>query len=398
MIGAHRSTTGEFSVRRDEAPLRRVNPSGEVRWVARYTGQDGKRRSAGTYDKKGPCRRPGDRCCAAHAIDSAYQDEKAGAAKHQQRGTISVYARQWLRDHPRSDRTDAEYEKRLRKLLPLDLGAGPLGDMLFADVERPHAVKLVDTLLRGGYAVNGVKSRIGTLSSMWQDALDDGWTKAANPFMGVKVRANDPRATKPKREVVILSFEQMHRLAAHAGQHEPMIRLLSDCGLRLGEMLPLHASDLKLKAGACDEAPACRVTGPHVHLRRRAWCSREYEGTKTGKRVAPLAPELAAMLGARVGGPVPLIGDALVFPNPNGRIWWEADFYRQVWYPAREAAGLEGVTPHMLRHAWVSHIRAAGIDVAAAAAAAGHTVETATRVYTHDVGGAHDQMRKVVGA
>jgi hypothetical protein len=43
--------------RRRETPLKRTNPSGKDVWVARYTGPDGKRRSAGTYcRKRGPRR------------------------------------------------------------------------------------------------------------------------------------------------------------------------------------------------------------------------------------------------------------------------------------------------------------------------------------------------------
>jgi integrase len=60
---------------------------------------------------------------------------------------------------------------------------------------------------------------------------------------GVKVRANDPRATKPRREPRVLSFEEMHEFAAVACSHEAMIRAFSDCGLRLGEVLGLERAD-----------------------------------------------------------------------------------------------------------------------------------------------------------
>jgi hypothetical protein len=59
-------------VRRRESPIKRANPSGEVVWVARYTGRDGRRRIAkptwndgkGTFDRKHEAQR---------AIDEAYE-------------------------------------------------------------------------------------------------------------------------------------------------------------------------------------------------------------------------------------------------------------------------------------------------------------------------------------
>ena len=46
--------------RHRETPTKRRNPSGDVRWVARYTNRDGQRMKAGTFKLKGPCRSPVD--------------------------------------------------------------------------------------------------------------------------------------------------------------------------------------------------------------------------------------------------------------------------------------------------------------------------------------------------
>ena len=56
-----------------EAPVKRQGKRG-VRWIARYTNIDGKRVSAGTFERKGPCRERSQHsdCCAQHAIDAAY--------------------------------------------------------------------------------------------------------------------------------------------------------------------------------------------------------------------------------------------------------------------------------------------------------------------------------------
>lgn len=85
----------------------------------------------------------------------------------------------------------------------------------------------------------------------------------------------------------------------------------------------------------------------------------------------------------------------LLFSTRTGRLWQESNFHAEVWGRAVREVGVKA-TPHDLRHSWVSYIRAAGVDVADAAAAAGHTVETASKVYTHALGRSFDGMRRAV--
>lgn len=384
-------------MRRDEHPLRRKNPSGEYVWVARYTTANGKRRSAGTFEKKGPCRQPADdgRCCAQHAIYAAYEADRLAPAAQTSGDPVTVrtYAeKHWLRLHPRSDRSDVNLASRIKQALPVDCGDGPLGSMLFGDVERRHAVKLIDVMLRDqGRAAQGAKGILATLSAMWQDALDDGWARTANPFMGHRIRKSDPRITKPAREPRVLSWREAHALTRAAGKDEPVLRVMCDCGLRIGEALALYREDVKL-GQRCDEAD-CAVEGPHLHVRRKLWRGRVLPGTKTVIRTAPIPPVLEGMLRSMP----PRIDTPVLFATASGKPWWEMEFRRSVWNLAVARAGLGPVRPHDLRHSWVSAIRAAGIDVADAASAAGHTVDTASRVYTHSLGRSYEQMRKAVG-
>jgi integrase len=50
-------------------------------------------------------------------------------------------------------------------------------------------------------------------------------------------------------------------------------------------------------------------------------------------------------------------------PAPTGRLWRERNFYRDVWYPAQKASGLD-IRPHEMRHSWLTHLRVAGVDEA----------------------------------
>lgn len=391
MIGAHVNSMGEYTMRRNEKPLRRVT-NGRVRWVARATGKDGHRKSYGTFDVKGPCRAPeaNGSCCAQHRIHWAYEQDTARPEKV---GTVRAYAGVWLKEHPRSERSNRALQGRVDAVLDENLGDGRFGDMLFADVERKHAVKLREVLLvRQGRALRGARSVIGAVNTMWLDALDDGWTRTQSPFLRLKIKASDPRIRKAARKPRLLSWERICAIAAAGGEHAPMLLVLGECGVRIGEALAVQRCDVKLGAGPCDEQE-CVAIGPHLHFRRKAWDGSTYDGTKTTERVAPITQALAVLLG-RV---TPIAPDGLMFPRPGGGVWWDANWRRDVWAPATEAAGEAGVNPHDFRHSWVSRMRAAGLDVADVAETAGHSVDTATRVYTHSLGRSHDAMRAVNG-
>jgi hypothetical protein len=77
---------------------------------------------------------------------------------------------------------------------------------------------------------------------MAEDAITDELTDV-NASKGARVRSNDPRARKHRREPRVFTFDQMHAFAAAAGGWEPLVRVISDCGLRLGEVLGLDRAD-----------------------------------------------------------------------------------------------------------------------------------------------------------
>jgi hypothetical protein len=66
--------------RRRERPIKRTNPSGREVWVARYTGRDGKRKSAGTYSRRHEAQ---DAIDAAHAAEERGVPETVGRAAQQ---------------------------------------------------------------------------------------------------------------------------------------------------------------------------------------------------------------------------------------------------------------------------------------------------------------------------
>lgn len=362
--------------RRHEKPLPRTNPSGKRVYVARWTDRYGRRRSAGTYELKRE---------AQDAIDAAYDAESSGHLGGTR--TIGDYAEHvWLQRHPRTERTQVCYETRLRAVLDVKIERRKVRDWTLSEFRRRQAVQLLDVLLREQKrAAAGAKGILLALSAMYADAIEDDEIEA-NPFVGMRVRASDPRVQKAPRKPTVVSFEDLHRFAAACGPYETMVRVLSDCGLRIGEMFPLERADY-------DDG--------WLEVRKTAWRGRVWQGTKTdhgeahaGRRV-PVPPTLQQML-----ADLPRrIDTRLMFPSPTGHLWGR-EFYRVVWEPAQKATGLV-IRPHDMRHSWVSLLRTAGVDPTYLASISGHTALTATQIYTHvtpDPGGKRaQQARDAIG-
>lgn len=348
-----------------ESPIKRINPSGKVRWRARYTAPDGRRVWVGTFDTKRE---------AQDAIDAAY-------GQPARRDTVGAYAADWTARYPRSERTNRTNDGRVRQVLEVRVDGRPLRDWPLVELRRRHALELVDRMLRDqGRATTGAVNILRALSAMAEDAITDELI-GTNPFKGVRVRRSDPRAVKRPRESRVLSWAQMHAFAAAAGPHEPMIRMLADCGLRIGELLALRRDLQDLKDGV-------------FVVNGSAWEGRVIASSeeKDHDRVGPIPPGCLALLGQMP----PRIDSPWLFPTKTGRLWQINNFYREVWRPAREASSID-CSPHDFRHSWVTNLSAAGIDVADLADMAGHSVETAQQRYRHALRRSFDLVREAIG-
>lgn len=382
-----------------EQPLRRVNPSGEVVYVARVTDKDGKlviykpewNRRRGTFARQGDAQR---------AINEFYEQ---GQPKESE--TVGAYFETWTERHPRAERTNDTNEHRIERVLDVEVDGRKLRDWPYRELKRKHALALVDHMLREqGRAKNGAVNILRALSAMTEDAITDEAAEV-NFVKGVRIRSTDPRIQKQGRPARVFTFEQMHVFAGcgvteagpikPARDYRPMLRTFTDTMMRLGEVLPLERGDLFFDS--CGD-PSCRASGAHFHVTKTAHEGRVSQGTKNDHgeavagRVAPCPPTLERMLRTMPTR----IDSALLFPTPMGKVWTERNFYREVWHPAREAAELD-IRPHDCRHSGISHLLAAGIDKADLADTAGHTVETMHSRYTHPLGKSFEQIRRMIG-
>lgn len=394
--------------RRRERPLKRINPSGKEVWVARFTNREGRRKSAGTFARQGPCpaELPGTEpdCCAQHAIDAAYAAEEASRT-FAAGMTLAEYGELWPDRHPRPERTADSHATRLRAALKIPAEGRPLGEWPYRELKRRHMVSAVDHMLRReGRAVKGAVGIRNTLSAMTEDAITDE-VADVNFAKGFPIRANDPRVKKPAKKARIWTFDQLKEFAAagraeirrvtpkprskdgetryySAVNYEAVLITLALCNFRIGEVFALLRSEMDL------EQAMFYPTGNAYKgvITRGDTAEKKHEGE------VPIPPSVASPLSELP----PRIDTKLLFPTPKGTVWHDSTFRRDVWKPAQIASELP-IKPHECRHSYVTHLRAAGVDPADLAAVTRHDIDTATRHYTQPLGRSMDLIREIIG-
>ena len=264
---------------RRESPTKRRNPSGEVVWVARYTGRDGKRQSPSRPGTAAREPSPG------RATRSGRSTRPTGSRDHPD--TLGAYFATWTERHPRSERTNATNEHRIGRVTDVEVEGIALKDWPLRELRRRHALVLVDHMLTTeGRATTGAVGILRSLSAMAEDAITDEVCDL-NPFKGIRIRANDPRAKKKRRPIRVFSFEEMHRFAKAAGRYEALVRTFTDTGMRLGEVLAPPPRRLRRRD---PPGPPHRPRGPDP----RGHQDRPRRGGRWPRRPRPRDPRLDA--------------------------------------------------------------------------------------------------------
>ena len=318
---------------------------------------------------------------AQAAIDAAYAAESTTPTRTD---TLGGYVALWRKIHPRSERTNTDNAWRIGVVLAMELEGLELRHWPMSDLRRRHALAVQAKLLEQGRAAEGATGILRAMSAMVNDAIDDE-VADQNPWLRLGVRLNDPRVKKAPRPKRMWTMQQMHGFAAAAGADKPMIRLLSDCGLRLGELPGLERRDL---------SPGW------LHVARTAHEGRVQAGTKTTHhkpvdmqgRDVPIPPSLEAMLRKLP----PRIDTPLMFPTKTGLVWRERNWRRDVWEPACEATGMDPRPQEFRAKSWESIMRAEGVDAADLAKYAGHSVQTANARYVQALDRSAEQVRKAI--
>jgi len=176
----------------------------------------------------------------------------------------------------------------------------------------------------------------------------------ANPCNGVGL----PRA--PESVKRYLTADQVRQLADASGRDRTLVLVLAYYGLRIGEAAALRVADLDLMRRRI------RVEQSVTHVDGRM----VFGTPKTHqRREVPLPAFLVDLLALQVHGKCPA---DLVFPSPEGSVLRTNNWRRWSFDRAAAAVGLEGFTPHELRHTAASLAVASGARVKAVQRMLGH--------------------------
>ncbi len=243
------------------------------------------------------------------------------------------------------------------------------------DLDRREVRAFASYLGHRGYAPASLSRKLSTVRSLCRYLTESG-ALAADPSQylpGPRRRRRLPRTLRPG---------EIDALMAAAGGAEPAalrdrlaLELLYGAGLRSQELVGVDLAD--------------------VHTARSELLVRGKGGRM---RVVPLGDEAVAALeryldhgrgGLRAAAgraqPAPP-SDALLLTR-TGRRLLTSDVRRLLAKHCRKA-GLEPASPHMLRHAFATHMLEGGADLRAIQELLGHSSVSTTQVYTH-VSGAH---------
>jgi len=233
------------------------------------------------------------------------------------------------------------------------------GDVPLSGVRNADVAAWVTRLSSSGLAASTVRYVHRVFSLMLTSAVSDG-RLARNAAVGVKL----PKATRSEKRY--LTHEQAAALADAAGDQRLVVLVLAYTGLRWSELAGLRVRRVDLMRRRLDIAEA--VVDIRGHL---SW------GTPQNhqRRSVPLPRSLVDDLAVQLAGKRP---DDLVFTTRRGAVLRNLNWRRDVFDAAARSAGLDGLTPHELRHTAASLAVSAGANVKAVQRLLGHASAAVT--------------------
>lgn len=237
------------------------------------------------------------------------------------------------------------------------------GPRRVADISVVDLELWVARMAKEGRSATTVLRSLGVLSGILSDAVKLR-RLASNPAAGL---SNLPK--KVARRHIYLTADDVHRLAAEAGEHQALIYVLGFCGLRWGEAIALRVRDVQFLRRRLDVGENAVQLGVEHSV-----------GQTKGKAVRSVpVPEfvldqLATMCAGKGPGDLVFSSDGKYLPRPKSARGWFAG--------AVKRAKVQAITPHDLRHTAASLAVSAGVNVLALARMLGHKDPSVTlRVY-----------------
>jgi integrase/recombinase XerC len=229
------------------------------------------------------------------------------------------------------------------------------------EVDAYHIRAFASWCHRRGLAPRSIQRRMSALRGFFRYLLREGLVQS-NPAADV------PSPKMPKRLPRTLDVDEIARLLEIKGdtplarRDRAIMELFYSSGLRLAELTSLKVSDLDLADGTV------RVTG---------------KGAKT--RILPVGGKAREALAAwlRVRAEMHGRDEEALFLSRRGRALSPRSVQSRLREWSRKIGLNTGVSPHLLRHSFATHLLESSGDLRGVQELLGHADISTTQIYTH---------------
>lgn len=235
----------------------------------------------------------------------------------------------------------------------------------FLTAQTCHLQKILLARVEAGYKITSSARLLSTLRRFFHYLSEENY------------RQDDPTSTlsSPKLPTLLpkdLTEKQVTQLLHSPVTNHPiglrdraMLEVLYATGLRVSELVSLEVNDISLRQGVV------RILG---------------KGNK--ERLVPLGEEAIYWLEIFYEkGRAELLKKRtidIVFPSRLGKKMTRQTFwYRIKYYAILAGINVEALSPHILRHAFATHLLNHGADLRVVQMLLGHTSLSTTQIYTH---------------
>ena len=297
------------------------------------------------------------------------------------------YAEQWLeartnkRGQPLKTRSKADYRRLLKaKINPT------FGDMEINNITKPSVQAWY---MRYSKTPTEQASAYALFRTILNSAVEDELIPV-NPC-----RVKGAGKAPVKHKVQLATVEEMSTiLAVMPERYRLTVQIALWCTLRIGEILELRRSDIRIKHTKAPDGVDIAVGT--IRVRRTV---QHIDGavvidtpkTEKGAREVHIPPALIPEFEAHLKAHAQWGNDGLLFPSGRGGSLHHRTFGNW-WNKAREAAGRPDLRFHDLRHTGATMLAQEGATIAELMDRLGHTTPKAALIYQHTAAGRDQQM------
>ena len=228
------------------------------------------------------------------------------------------------------------------------------------------------SLIEGSCTKRSLNRKLSSLRQFYKYALKNNWIDS-NPMHHVVSMKIDKRIPSfiSEAEMVRLLDEVEYSSDFEGQRDKSILQMFYYTGMRLSELIALKVEDVNFSQNQL-----------------------KVLGKRSKERIIPLLEAHLSDLKAYLHLRNALFGDSVntLFLTSSGNVLYPKLVYRLVNSYLGKVTGVRQKSPHVLRHAFATHMLNDGADLNAVKEILGHVSLTSTQIYTHS---SAEQLKKV---